>query len=131
MGVKHNEILLIIAVLYNIGILFVFKYFNFSINILNGITGYNIEVRQIVLPIGISFYTFQILSYIIEVYRKNVKAQHNIFNLALYVALFPQLIAGPIVRYKDIEKQIGSRFINIEKAYHGVRRFIIGFSKKI
>lgn len=94
------------------------------------------EVRNIILPIGISFYTFQALSYVVDVYRsKNMggelKAQHNILNLALYITFFPQLIAGPIVKYHDIEMQIYNRVHDIDKVAYGIKRFIYGISKKI
>ena len=84
-----------------------------------------------ILPIGISFFTFQAMSYVIDVYRGDVKVQKNIFNLALYVTLFPQLIAGPIVRYKDVEVQLETRVHSIEKFSNGIRRFVIGLSKKV
>ena len=86
---------------------------------------------EIALPIGISFFTFQALSYVVDVYRGEVKAQKNILNLALYISFFPQLIAGPIVKYREIEKQIDNREINMSKTAEGVRRFIYGLSKKV
>ncbi|MBQ1298829.1 MBOAT family protein, partial [Candidatus Saccharibacteria bacterium] len=89
------------------------------------------ESPKLVLPIGISFYTFQILSYVIDVYRGRVKVQRNIFTLGTYIALFPQLIAGPIVRYASIEKQLKKRSHSLEKICDGFRRFIVGFGKKI
>lgn len=128
---KYSTLWMCIAVLGDLGILFVFKYFNFSIDIINFITKRGFSFDEIALPIGISFYTFQIMSYVIDVYKKNVKAQRNIFDLALYVSLFPQLIAGPIVRYIDVEKQIKTRYVNEDRFYIGIKRFIIGFSKKI
>ena len=91
----------------------------------------NIPIKEISLPIGISFYTFQGISYVVDVYRNNAKCQKNILNLGLYISFFPQLIAGPIVRYEDFEKQILNRKESSDKFYSGVRRFIIGFSKKI
>ena len=90
-----------------------------------------IKETNIALPIGISFFTFQALSYVIDVYRQRVKAQRNLFYVALYVSFFPQLIAGPIVRYSTIEQQIIKRNVNIEIVSEGIRRFLIGFSKKI
>lgn len=128
---KHRRFFLIFAVIYNLGMLFIFKYLNFAVDTINQVAGTEIKIAQIVLPIGISFYTFQIMSYVIDVYFGRVKAQKNFVNLALYIALFPQLIAGPIVRYTDIEKQIGQRTTTWEKADVGVVRFMTGFSKKV
>ena len=122
---------LIIAVCTNLGILFVFKYLAFSIEIINSLFNGSIEPRKIALPIGISFYTFQAMSYVIDVYRKKVKVQKNPFIVALYVSFFPQLIAGPIVRYSDIEEQIENRTESLEKFGYGAKRFICGFSKKV
>lgn len=122
---------LVLTVVYNIGVLFIFKYFNFSVDFFSKLTGVSITVPQIALPIGISFFTFQIMSYVIDVYRGKVRAQRNVLNLALYISLFPQLIAGPIVRYVDVEKQIAVRQTSWEKFYEGTIRFCIGFSKKV
>lgn len=108
-----------------------FKYTDFFIDSFNKAFGTEIPLLKIALPIGISFYTFQIISYTVDVYRENVSAQKNIIKLAAYISLFPQLIAGPIVRYSDIEKQLGSRSITLEKTADGMRRFMIGLSKKI
>lgn len=126
-----RNITLVIACVTDVGVLFIFKYFNFFIDNVNGIFHSNIQVMKIALPIGISFYTFQILSYVIDVYRSEVRAQKNILNLGLYIALFPQLIAGPIVRYQDIDKEIETRTFNIDNFYIGTKRFILGFAKKI
>lgn len=126
-----RRIVLILSVTFNLGLLFVFKYLNFSIEIINRLMNKSIAIRDIALPIGISFFTFQIMSYVIDVYRGRERAQKNILNLALYISLFPQLIAGPIVRYADIRGQIEAREISVEKVYGGFRRFAIGFSKKI
>ena len=128
---NHQKFYLIIAILVNIGALFLFKYLNFAVDNLNAISGLNLEIPLIKLPIGISFYTFQILSYVIDVYRKKVKVQKNIFNLGTYIALFPQLIAGPIVRYADIEEALHKREHSLEKFCTGFRRFIVGFLKKV
>jgi len=119
------------ALIFDLGVLFVFKYLNFAVDSFNRLTGSSVMVPTIALPIGISFFTFQIMSYVIDVYRKNAPAQKNILNLALYISLFPQLIAGPIVRYEDVEKQICNRKISSEKFADGILRFSIGFSKKI
>ena len=122
---------LIITIVVNIGTLFVFKYLDFAIENANLMFGFNLNSPDLVLPIGISFYTFQILSYVIDVYRGKVKVQKNIFTLGTYIALFPQLIAGPIVRYSSIEKQLQTREHSLEKFCIGLRRFIVGFCKKI
>ena len=125
---------LIIAIVFNLGILGFFKYFNFIVaNLLmlfgKSASDYNLPV--IVLPIGISFFTFQILSYIIDLYWKNIKAQTNIIHLGLYIMLFPQLIAGPIVRYIDIENELLNRRSSADDILYGTQRFIIGLAKKV
>lgn len=122
---------LIVAVVVNIGALFIFKYLDFAIYNLNLAFNFNLGQTNLALPIGISFYTFQILSYVIDVYRKKVKLQKNIFTLGTYIALFPQLIAGPIVRYSDVEKQLKERTHSLDKFCDGFRRFIVGFVKKV
>jgi alginate O-acetyltransferase complex protein AlgI len=106
---KKRKAFLIFAIVMNIGALFVFKYLDFAIINLDRLFGLDIGLAHLALPIGISFYTFQILSYVIDVYRGKVKVQKNIFTLGTYIALFPQLIAGPIVRYSSIEKQLKKR----------------------
>ncbi len=108
-----------------------FKYANFFIDNFNAVTGLGIPFLRIALPVGISFYTFQILSYDVDVYRGDVKAQRNIISLAAYVTMFPQLIAGPIVRYSDIEVELRERKHSFENVSYGIRRFVIGLSKKI
>ena len=128
---KHKKPILILAILVNLGFLFYFKYFNFMIENINSIFHFDISLLKIVMPIGISFYTFQAMSYLIDVYRSEVKAQKDIYKLALYICLFPQLVAGPIVKYHDIEAQIVDREVNFEKVSYGVKRFIIGLSKKV
>ena len=128
---KKRTIMLVIAIIFNILILTFFKYGNFIITNINLLFKSNISLLGLKLPIGISFYTFQILSYVIDVYKGNAKVQKNIIKLCTYISLFPQLIAGPIVRYKDIEKQLDSRKINRDKVVSGISRFVIGLSKKI
>ncbi len=133
---KSKKLIFILVLLIDIGVLVYYKYFNFILENLLNLLGFlnfniNIQVRAITLPIGISFFTFQILSYVIDVYKNKVEAQKNIIDLALYIMLFPQMIAGPIVRYTDINEQINNRSVTIEKFYAGIKRFIIGFSKKI
>ena len=111
-------------------LLIYYKYAGFFAENLN-MLGFNIPLLKIALPIGISFYTFQILSYLVDVYRKDCKAQKNIISFGAYVSMFPQLIAGPIVRYIDIAKQLEHREHTIEKISLGIRRFILGLSKKV
>jgi len=113
------------------GLLVFFKYTDFVIGNINGLTGSDIPLLKIALPIGISFYTFQIISYLVDVYRGEVPAQKNIISLAAYISMFPQLIAGPIVRYKDVSMQFNERRTTWEMAEAGITRFIIGLSKKI
>ena len=130
----HNgwkKFIFAIGILANCFILFYFKYFNFFADSLNHLGFVNIELRNIILPIGISFFTFQGMSYIIDLYMGKVEVQKNFINLALYIALFPQLVAGPIVRYKDINDQINNRQCNEGKFVIGIQRFIIGLSKKM
>ena len=127
---KSKEIFLI-TIIIHIGLLCVFKYTDLFIGTTNSIFKTNISFLNIALPIGISFYTFQILSYVIDVYRGKVKVQKNILKLATYVSLFPQLIAGPIVRYETICDELDNRDETIEKFSLGTRRFIIGLAKKV
>lgn len=128
---KIAKILLFLSVSSSLAMLGYFKYVDFFIGNINAVTGLSIPLLKVTLPIGISFYTFQILSYTVDVYRKDVAAQKNIIDLAAYVALFPQLIAGPIVRYSDVADQLKGRTHSVEKTAMGVRRFIIGLGKKI
>ncbi len=125
---KFFVVLSVAACLASLGY---FKYADFFIENFNAATGLSLPLLRIALPIGISFYTFQILSYTVDVYRGDVPAQKNPINLAAYVTMFPQLIAGPIVRYSDIEKQLVSRTHSVEKFALGVRRFVVGLAKKI
>lgn len=122
---------LALAILCNLGLLFIFKYLNFAISILNHLTGVIIPQASINLPIGISFFTFQAMSYVIDVYRGEVKVQKNILYIALYISFFPQLVAGPIVRYRDIEDRILNRNCSIEQISLGIKKFIIGLGKKV
>ncbi len=130
-NVNFKKTFLILAVIINLLILGVFKYLNFFIDNINHFFNLSIQMDPIPLPIGISFFTFQAMSYIIDVYRKDTKVQKNFFSLSLYISLFPQLVAGPIVRYNTISEQINKRIINNEKFSEGVQRFIIGLSKKV
>ena len=124
-----QRLILVIDVFMNLGILFVYKYMNFVTSIIHQFNS-DIVVTEYVLPIGISFYTFQALSYVVDVYRGE-KAQTNIVNVGLYIALFPQLIAGPIVRYGDIKDQLLERRVSIDEFSEGVFRFLVGFNKKM
>lgn len=128
---KKAKIYLIVSIVFNLGLLFIFKYLNFTISNLNTLFYNVIPQTEIVLPIGISFFTFQAMSYVIDVYRGTVQVQKNLFYLALYISFFPQLIAGPIVRYSTIEEQIGNRKVSLDDFSEGVRRFLIGISKKV
>lgn len=113
------------------GVFILFKYTDFIIANINAATGADIPLRHIVLPIGISFYTFQIISYLVDVYRKEVPAQKNMIALALYISMFPQLIAGPIVRYSTVAEQIHMRKSTWEGIENGITRFVVGLSKKV
>ncbi len=126
-----SKVFLVISVIASIGMLGYFKYADFFISNFNTVTGLSLPLLKITLPIGISFYTFQLLSYTIDVYRKDVPAQKNIITLATYISLFPQLIAGPIVRYSDIETQLSKREHSLSKTAEGINRFICGLSKKV
>lgn len=128
---RISKLFMILSVASSLAMLGYFKYVDFFIGNFNAITGLSIPLLKIALPIGISFYTFQILSYTVDVYRGNVAAQKNPIDLAAYVALFPQLIAGPIVRYSDVAEQLKSRTHTLEKTVLGARRFMIGLGKKI
>ena len=122
---------LVIAVAVNLGILAAFKYTGFFFSSLNSVFSLSIPVPQIALPVGISFFTFQALSYVIDVYRGDVAVQKNYFNVLLYISFFPQLIAGPIVKYHDIAQQIENRSQDTDKIARGLRRFICGLAKKV
>ena len=127
---KGRIIALVLTIAINLGLLFYFKYFSFTMDSINKVLKSDITLKNIVLPIGISFFTFQGMSYVVDVYRKNVPAQRNIFKVALYIALFPQLIAGPIVRYKDIAFEVDNRQTSLVDFSSGIERFIIGLGKK-
>ena len=128
---SKKKLIITINIIINLGFLGFFKYSNFFIENFNSVTGLSLNLLNVALPIGISFYTFQILSYAVDVYRGTVKAQKNLINLATYITMFPQLIAGPIVRYSDIVGSLTERKISFEKISTGLRRFIIGLSKKV
>lgn len=134
---KFSNGILTIMLIFNLGILFIFKYSGFFISNINSLLNLNLHVPNIALPIGISFFTFQAISYVVDVYRRKdsdgdiIRAQRNPINVGLYISLFPQLIAGPIVRYKTVAQQINNRIENFDDFSEGVSRFIIGLSKKV
>lgn len=128
----HRQLSLVLCIAINLLLLAYYKYYNFFISSINHIAGSQVfSIKEIVLPIGISFFTFQSLSYVVDLYRGSCPVQKNIINLALYISLFPQLIAGPIVRYSDIDRQIVCRTTGTEKFSIGFRRFIFGLGKKV
>ena len=126
-----KKLWLALAVLFNLGVLFHFKYLGFAVENLNALLGTSFAVRAPILPIGISFFTFQAMSYVIDVYRGTAAVQRNALKLGLYISFFPQLIAGPIVRYNSIAEQIDRRSVTPEGFQEGVCRFIRGLGKKI
>ena len=130
-GRRAAKVLLALSVASSLAFLVYFKYADFFITNWNAVTGFAVPLLEIALPIGISFYTFQILSYTVDVYRGEASAQKNPINLAAYITLFPQLIAGPIVRYSDVDRQLGERTHTLDKTALGIRRFILGLAKKI
>ena len=126
-----KKTILILAILFNIGMLFIFKYANWILEMICELTGVSFPTLSISLPIGISFYTFQALAYVIDVWRGGVKASKSITAVGVYISLFPQLIAGPIVRYSDIAKSLQNRCITASDSSEGIWRFIAGLSKKV
>lgn len=130
-GSVAAKIFLLLSLAVSLGMLGYFKYADFFTENVNALFGTSVPLLKSALPVGISFYTFQLLSYVIDVYRGTTKAQKNIISLAAYISLFPQLIAGPIVRYTDIERQLGDRRTSMESAALGIRRFVLGLGKKI
>ena len=129
--VNHKKWMMTAAVILNIGILIFFKYLGFLTESLNIFTGLKVSVPTVKMPIGISFFTFQALSYVIDVYRGTVQAQKNFGKVLLYISYFPQLIAGPIVKYHDVELEINNREQTAEEVSKGIRRFVAGLSKKV
>lgn len=128
---KHKKLFLVLSIVYNVSQLLVFKYTDFFIQNINTIFKTNLNLLHIAMPIGISFFTFQVLSYVIDVYNKNTQRSNNFFDFMTYICLFPQLVAGPIVRYSDINEQLTNRNTSYGKFSGGVKRFIIGLSKKV
>ena len=131
-GTRAVNAALLASIAANLLLLGYFKYYDFAAGLMNGIIGRDVlPIRDIVLPIGISFYTFQAMSYVIDLYRGKTEVQKSLYKLALYITFFPQLVAGPIVRYRDIASQIDHREVDLEKFTYGVQRIAIGLGKKV
>jgi len=128
---KRMKLMLVLSVIIDIGLLCVFKYTDFVIENVNKAFGASFDLLYLALPIGISFYTFQAMSYTIDVYRGDVKVQRNIIDFGMYITMFPQLIAGPIVRYSDVEEQLSDRRVDLEAFSRGISRFTVGLGKKV
>lgn len=128
---KRLKLMLVLSVVIDIGLLSVFKYTDFIITNVNAIFGVNFDLLNIALPIGISFYTFQAMSYTIDVYRDDVRVQKNLIDFGMYITMFPQLIAGPIVRYADVQDQLAERSVTTADFSEGVMRFVVGLGKKV
>src|SRR5574344_838600 len=128
---KYNKLVLASTIAIDLSFLLYFKYFNFFIDNANALFSMDMTFIEVIMPIGISFYTFQAMSYLIDVYRGDAVVQKDVYKLALYISLFPQLVAGPIVKYKDVDTQIDNRQVSFDKVAYGVKRFIIGLSKKM
>lgn len=136
-GIEHNrknknlcKLFLILSMVFNLGMLFFFKYTNFFIENFNAVLGTSMQAIKLALPLGISFYTFQTMSYTIDVYRNKVKAEANIIDFGAFVVLFPQLIAGPIVKYVDINRELKDRKVNFEQIQDGIYTFLVGLASK-
>lgn len=128
---KRMKLLLVLSVVIDLGLLSVFKYTDFVITNINAIFGANFDLLNIALPIGISFYTFQAMSYTIDVYRNDVRVQKNLIDFGMYITMFPQLIAGPIVRYADVQDQLAERSVTTADFSEGIMRFVVGLGKKV
>ena len=128
---RRSKLFLTVSVLFSLLLLGYCKYADFFIRSFNAVTGLSVPLLRVALPIGISFYTFQILSYVVDVYRGTVAAQRNLVDLGTYIAMFPQLIAGPIVRYADIEPQLKERRSTPDMIAAGAQRFVLGLAKKV
>ncbi|MDV4150379.1 MBOAT family O-acyltransferase [Clostridium sp. AL.422] len=128
---KLKSICLAVGIILNLSILFYYKYYDFFVNNVNSVFNTDFDLKYIALPIGISFFTFQGISYIIDIYRNDGKVNKNIFSVALYISFFPQLVAGPIIKYKTIDKEIRSRKESIESFSYGIDRFVVGLAKKV
>ncbi|WML33503.1 MBOAT family O-acyltransferase [Clostridium sp. OS1-26] len=130
-GKRKRKLFLIIGLVFNLGCLAYFKYFGMIISTIASIGSWNLNAGTPVLPLGISFYTFHALSYVIDVYRGKINSQKSPILFALYITMFPQLVAGPILKYADIESQLADRSISFEEFYSGMRRFLCGLAKKV
>ena len=128
---RHKKLWLTVSVCVVVGLLGLFKYADFFLSSFNALTGLSLPLLKMALPVGISFYTFQCLSYTVDVYRGQVEPQRNLISFGAYVALFPQLIAGPIVRYRDVARELETRKHSLEDIGLGLRRFVIGLAKKV
>lgn len=128
---KRMKLLLVLSVVIDLGLLSVFKYTDFVITNINAIFGSSFDLLNIALPIGISFYTFQAMSYTIDVYRNDVRVQKNLIDFGMYITMFPQLIAGPIVRYADVQDQLAERSVTTADFSEGIMRFVVGLGKKV
>ncbi len=128
---KRLKLLLVISVIIDLGLLSVFKYTDFIITNINSVFGAGFDLLNIALPIGISFYTFQAMSYTIDVYRDDVRVQRNLIDFGMYITMFPQLIAGPIVRYSDVQDQLAERSVTTADFSEGIMRFVVGLGKKV
>lgn len=128
---KRMKLMLVLSVVIDLGLLSVFKYTDFIITNINAIFGSSFDLLNIALPIGISFYTFQAMSYTIDVYRDDVRVQKNLIDFGMYITMFPQLIAGPIVRYADVQDQLAERSVTTADFSEGVMRFVVGLGKKV
>ena len=128
---QRKKLWLVLAVITNLGVLVFYKYLGFLLTTMNSVFNVTLPVVSFVMPIGISFFTFQTMSYVIDVYREDAPVQRSFPRLLLYVSLFPQLIAGPIVRYKDIEDQLNDRTVDPVLLSEGIFRFAVGLAKKV
>lgn len=128
---RRKRLMAALAIVWNIGSLVVFKYTVFLLGSVNGVLGTNLPLPEIALPIGISFFTFQAMSYTLDVYRGDARLNKSYFDILLYISLFPQLIAGPIVKYHDVDEQIRARTMTLQKTAEGFRRFSFGLAKKV
>ncbi|MBR7072103.1 MAG: MBOAT family protein, partial [Eubacterium sp.] len=128
---KRAKLTFVVSLVFNIGVLGFFKYADFAIENIRMLFGLHLKPLNLPLPIGISFYTFQVMSYIIDLYNGKIRAQRKLLDFALYISLFPQLIAGPIVKYKDIQLQLKKRDVSANKFGRGLSRFLVGMAKKL
>lgn len=128
---KHKRIILVLSLVYNFGLLFVFKYEGFVVSEFNGLTGLDLPILKLVLPVGISFYTFQAMSYCIDVYRGTVEAEISFTDYGAYISMFPQLVAGPIVTYPEIKRELHRRNQNFDNFSEGLKVFVVGLGYKV